>query len=293
MDVISMGWDNVLPVLGCFESIVHRLVKPTRGESRMRTSLAFTALTALAITACSISTTPNSFTIKSQTKYTGSNAVTKTATTSYTAGSKITIDNANGDVSVTGVAGLDKITVTTNVFAFADIEADGNAAIADVTSTIAIQESQGAFTIKCGKAQSAHASAGTSTTGCEGFAVQVPAGTAAEPLNLSATAENGEITGTALIGSVTIHSENGAATASIGAAPGAVIEVSSANGDVSLALPQDFATDAITLAPGSPGKVNNTAFPDVTDANSAHRKTGGAKSITVKTDLGDVTLKSQ
>jgi len=256
-----------------------------------RSSFAFLALIGLAITAgCSVSTTPNSFTLKTQTKFVGSNAVSKTATTDWASGSTITIDNGNGDVVVQGTPGLTKITVSTKIFAFADVEADGDAAIADVTGTVAIDESSGNFNIHCSTAKSSHASAATGTTGCEGFTVQVPAGAAATPVTVTAAAHNGTISATGLVGSATIHADNGDATASLTPVAGSTLAVSSGNGDVALSLPSDFTTDAITLT-GSP--VVNTAFPDVNETTIAHRKSGGAKSITVSTELGKVSLLQQ
>jgi len=235
-----------------------------------------------------------SVTIKPQTKFVGSNAIAKTATRALVASDAIEIENANGDVAVVGDATATTVSVTTKVAAFADNQADGDAAIADVTATIAIDESAGKFYIHCSEATTAHGTAARGTTACEGFTVTVPAGSSTAPLTLKATAHNGQLTATGLNGSATVHSDNGDVTASITPAVGSSIDVSSGNGDVSLALPATFSADTVTLTAGGPSpKVVTTDFPDVLQTSSANRKAGGAKSISVTTELGDVTLKKQ
>jgi hypothetical protein len=260
-----------------------------RSSSFASHSLSLAAAAAVLVLGCNATVT-----IKPQTKFVGSSAVAKTATRDLTAADAIEIENANGDVVVNGDPTATKVSVSTKVAAFADNQADGDAAIADVTATIAIDESTGKFLIHCSTAQSTHGSAATGTTACEGFTVTVPAGSATAPLALKATAHNGQIDATGLSGSATIHSDNGDATASVTPGVGSSIEVSTANGDASLALPAAFTADTVTLTPGGTGaNVTTTDFPDVLQATSANRKAGGAKSITVSTELGDVTLKKQ
>ncbi len=233
-------------------------------------------------------------TIKPQTKFVGSNAVSKTATRPMSATDTIEIENANGDVVVKGDPSATTVSVSTKVAAFADTQADGDAAIADVTSSIAIDESTGKFYVRCSEAATAHGTAARGTTACEGFTVTVPAGSATAPLTLKATAHNGQITATGLNGAATIHTDNGDATASITPGVGATIVVSSGNGDVVLAVPASFTADTVTLTPGgASSKAITTDFPDVLQQSSANRKAGGAKSITVSTELGNVTLKKQ
>jgi hypothetical protein len=124
--------------------------------------------------------------------------------------------------------------------------------------------------------------------------VQVPAGTTTAPITVKATAHNGQIDATGLVGSAVIHSDNGDATASISTAPAAVIEVSTENGDASLALNADFSADSIVLQPGGPAATKvTTDFPDIDTPTSPHKASGGAKSITVKTGNGTVTLKKK
>ena len=251
----------------------------------MRTSLVL-LLVSTAV-ACTV-------TVKTQTKFVGDQPVTKTASRSYATTDAIEIENANGDVVVQGVPNLDKITVTTKVFSFADVKSDADAAIADVVSSIAIDESAGKFYIHCSTAKTGHGSAANGTTGCDSFTVQVPAGSATAPIALKATAHNGQINATGLVGTADIHTDNGQATASVSTAPAAVIALSSGNGDAVLAVNADFTADAIVLTPGGPAAAKiTTDFPDLDQATSPHRAAGGAKSITVSTENGTVTLKKQ
>ena len=233
-------------------------------------------------------------TVKTQTKYVGDQPVTKTASRSLAAGDAIEIENGNGDVVVQGVAGLDKITLSTKVFSFADVKGDADAAIADVVNGIALDESTGKFYIHCNTASTSHGSAGNGTTGCDNFTVQVPSGTTTAPITLKATAHNGQINATGLVGSAEIDSDNGDATASISTAPAAVIKVYTKNGDASLAVNGDFSADTISLvsAGAAPGKITGD-FPDLDTPTSPHKASGGAKSITVQADNGTVTLKKQ
>jgi hypothetical protein len=243
--------------------------------------------------ACSVSTTDHSITFTGKTKYTGDTPATKTASASYTSGDVIEVENANGDVRVTGVAGLTSITVTARPFAWAESEADGRAGIMDVTSSITIDESVAhKFYIHCSTASASHGTAPTSLTGCDAFTVQVPTGASDQPLILKATAHNGPITASGLFGNAIVHSDNGDASASVTPTVASAVEVSSGNGSASLALPADFTADAITLT-ASGGAVTATDFPDWSSTTSSHRQSGGARSIIVETELGDVTLRKQ
>jgi hypothetical protein len=266
-------------------NVWHALQSNEPEESPMR-SASFLLVATVVFAGCTV-------TVKTQTKFVGDQPVTKTASRSVASGDVVEIENGNGDVVVQGGSG-DKITLSTKVFSFADVKGDADLALADVVNTIAIDESAGKFYIHCNKAASAHGSAGTGTTGCDAFTVQVPSGTATAPLNLKATAHNGQINASGLTGTAVIHTDNGNATASLGIAPAAVIEVSSGNGDVSLALPANFTADAIVLTPGGPGAQKiTTDFPDLDSAASTHKAAGGAKSITLTTENGTVTLRKQ
>lgn len=139
------------------------------------------SLVAGLLAGCSVSTTDNSITFKTQTKYTG-DTVNKEASKDF-ADETIVIDNQNGDVVVKGDPSATKISLTTTPFAFADGkdekagttgEPDAQAAMKQVIDSIVIDESQaGTVTIKCAQASSKVGSAATGTTGCDGFTVTV------------------------------------------------------------------------------------------------------------------------
>ena len=99
-----------------------------------------------------------SLTIKPQTKFTGATPVTKTASRALAATDVIEIENGNGAVVVNGDASATTVSLSTTVFAFADNQTDADAALADLTGTIALEESSGKFYIHCNEAASSHGS---------------------------------------------------------------------------------------------------------------------------------------
>ena len=275
-------------------------------------------LGAAALSACSISTTPNSVTIKTQPEFDGA-AVTKTATRDWT-NESIEIENANGDIIVRGVPGLTKITVTATPFARADkeLEADAQATLADVVSSITIDESNGRFYVHCNTGSS-HGTSASGNSGCHAFTVQVPAGSATAGLALKATAHNGDIiasnlsaaagqqllvlsgngsaSASGITGGAKVHTENGDVKASITPTQGSVIETSTKNGDVTLSLPADFSADVIQFKIGSGEKVSIVGFgADLTAASTSRGTAGaGAASVLLESDFGidGVTLRAQ
>jgi hypothetical protein len=229
---------------------------------------------------------------KTQTKYLADTPVIRTASADYTPGDTIEIADANGNVNVTPVVGLTKIQVSATPFAFADTKSDADPAIIEVTGTIAIDRGSNGFRVHCSESAMQHGSAAYEMTGCD-LDVRIPAGDPTQGVSLNVATYKGDVTLSLLFGSATIHSGIGEVTAYVFPTPGAVVDVLSGNGDVTLTLPVNFTTDSITLTSGGPRpKVVNYDFPDVNDTASAHRKPGGAKSITVKADNGTVTLKS-
>jgi hypothetical protein len=282
--------------------------------------LAVLALGALSLAACSVQTTPNGLIVKTQHKYLGSQ-VTKTSQGDWSNGATIEILNQNGDVVVQSDATTTKITVTTTPFAFADPDkqSDADQALADVTSLITIDEAtQGKFYIHCSEASKQYGSAGVGTTGCDSFTVTIPATDTNNPLGLfqaksqngnvtasnlygqvgkqiTVLSENGDVKGTGISGDVQIHTENGDAIGSVSVQQGASIEVSTGNAanGATLALPSDFATDALSMTASS-GKVNILGFSDLTPTSTSRGTAGaGARSVTLTNGFGDVTLQSQ
>ena len=272
--------------------------------------------------ACSVSTSPNSITFKTQTKYLGENQ-TKEATAAWN-GEEITVDNKNGDVLVQGDSTTTKIFVTAKPFAFADGkdetkgttgEPDAQAALRDVIASIAIEESAGKISIHCGQANGNHGSAAQGTTGCDAFTVHVPQGSATKGLTLSSVAQNGSntatnlyaadgaqikigsgngsVTATGITGGANLKSDNGDLVASVTPTQGSVVEVTTGNGDITLSLPTDFAADKVSLTAG--GKVSVEGFTDLTAGSTSRGNAGtGAASITATaSSLGDLTVKAQ
>jgi hypothetical protein len=272
------------------------------------------AVGALVIAACSVSTTPNSITLTAQTKYTGG-TVTKQSQGTWN-GQLIHVFNQNGDLTIVADPNATNVSLTAIPFAYADPDAgaDAQAAIADVTNLIGIDESNG-FAVNCPIAQSNHGTAKNGTTGCS-LTVTVPAGTTQLGLTLDGHAgngpltaqgtftadtgaqvilrsDNGDVSGVQIVGGAKARSENGTVTAAFTPTVGAVEEASSGNGDVTLGLPANFAADSLQLSAPS-GNVNITGFSDITATSTSRGAAGtGAKSITVTTDLGNVTIQSQ
>jgi hypothetical protein len=286
-------------------------------------TLGLLGLLGVIVAGCSVSTSPNSITFKSQTKYTGEPQA-KEAAAAWN-GEEIAIDNKNGDVVVVGDPNTTKVSVTATPFAFADGkdaqkgttgEPDAQAALKEVIASVVIEETGGKITVRCGQANGGHGSAAQGTTGCDGFTVHVPSGSAQKGLTLSAIAENGSntatnltaadgaqiqigsgngtVSATGIVGGANVKADNGDLTASITPTKGCEIAVTTGNGDITLSLPSDFAADAISLTAG--GKV--TIDPGIVGLTATSTSKGtpgtGAKSITAKaSSLGDLNVLTQ
>jgi hypothetical protein len=276
----------------------------------------------LIVSACSVSTSPNSITFKTQTKYTGENQ-TKEALAAWN-GEDIAVDNKNGDVLVQGDSTTTKIFVTAKPFAFADGkdaakgttgEPDAQAALKEVIASIVIEETAGKISIRCGQANGNHGSAAQGTTGCDAFTVHVPQGSATKGLVLSSVAQNGSntatnlyaadgeqikvgsgngsVTATGITGGANIKADNGDLIASITPTKGSVVEINTGNGDINLSLPADFSADKISFTAGQ--TVTVSGFSDLTATSTSRGTAGtGAASITATaSSLGDLIVKPQ
>lgn len=243
--------------------------------------------------ACSVTTGPcpdgsgTCTTLKTQTKYT---STTPYAGNAAYDGKPIVIENANGSLTVTGGAQA-TISATATPFAFADNEADADAAMADMGITIDETSIPGKIHVQCTQPRSTHGSAASGTAGCQGMNVSVPSGSAAAPINLIITGHNGDVAATALVGQTILHADNGNANLTITPVTGMAIESSSDNGDVTLRLPSDFAADKIRI------EANNgaftTTFSDITTATTTRGVEGtGAASVVLLTQNGNATLTS-
>jgi hypothetical protein len=113
-------------------------------------------------------------------------------------------------------------------------------------------------------------------------------------VQIQVTTDNGKASGTGITGSVKVHSDNGEAVGGVVPTPGSQIEVSTKNGGATLSLPAGFACDALTLsAPSGTVTVASGFTNTVTATSTSVGMGGGAKSVVVSTDLGDVTLQPQ
>jgi hypothetical protein len=259
-------------------------------------------------------------TVKTQTKYVSSSPTALTSSAAWVA-QPIEIENANGSVTVVSAAGATNISVSAVPFGYADNQSDGDAAVADVTSTVKLDEiapdttQPGHIYVHCAKAATAHGTAQTGTTGCD-LTITIPAGSATQGVPLKVTShngpvsvstvtavvgqqiiiqsDNGPVTATAITGGVKAHSDNGPVTASFLPTMGANMEASTEVGDVALSLPSNFATDHLTLT-ATQGAVTVNGFgADVTEKTTSRGAAGtGAGQIVATTGLGNVTLSSQ
>lgn len=277
----------------------------------MRTTLiALAGLIALAASGCSVSSTADSITLKSQTKFSEAN-VTRDATNAW-AGEKIVVDItgpsgaiSSGDIGIKVQydASATKVSANARIVAFADKEDESSAqqSIVDVKGNYAITTAGGVTTVSC-KPSGGHGSSGSGTNGCEYIIVTVPAGSTAQPVSVKALSNNGDITITghgAITGATEANAQNGDIDCTVDANQGSSVAVKSANGDVTVRLPSNFAADKIDLVADDPidpavPDIVTTAFPDV--QNGAGRGTAGtgATRIAAERDgIGKVTLASQ
>jgi hypothetical protein len=255
--------------------------------------------------------------VKTQTKYVSSTPTALTSMATWVS-QPIEVQNANGSVTVVSAPGATNVSVSAVPFAFADNQTDGDAAVADVTSTIKLDEiapdatQPGHLYVHCDHAASGHGTAQNGTTGCD-LTITIPAGSATQGVPLSVTAhngpvsvstvtavtgqqiiiqsDNGSVTATGITGGVKAHSNNGPVTASFIPTAGANMEASTEVGDVALSLPASFATDRLTLT-ATQGTVTVQGFgADVTDKTTSRGAPGtGAGQIVATTGLGNVTL---
>ena len=117
------------------------------------------------------------------------------------AGQPISITNdgvnplsGSGGVEVTTSATATKITVSAVFAAHADDDkkADADATIKDALGTLVIEESANGINVKCGHGN-AHGTSNVAGSGCKIIRVTIPAGSAAQPLDLTVGAGNGDI----------------------------------------------------------------------------------------------------
>ena len=253
--------------------------------------------------------------VKTQTKFVASTPTSLIAMNAWTT-QAIEIENANGTLTVISDPSATSVKLSAVPFAFADVQADADAAITDVTSTIAIDESMpGQIYAHCAGASGAHGSAGAGTTGCD-LTVTIAPGSATQGVPLKVTSHNGpvtvstvyaaasqqiliiasagDITATGITGG--ISATGSAGDVSISAAPtvGANYTLTTQAGAVTLSLPSTFSADHIALTASSGSNINVVGFTDITAISTSRGAAGsGAGTITESSGAGDVTLQSQ
>lgn len=219
----------------------------------MRSSLvAFVGL-GFVVTACSVSTTDNSITFKTQPEYVDSSQPAKTSAADW-AGEEITINN-DGVNPLTGTGGVEitvdpnatKITASAVFAARADTEAEAQESIRDAIGTFNISEG-GSFAVSC-KHGGTHGTSKSASSGCKLLRVTIPAGTEQQPVRLTVGSGIG---GIRFNGAVTASylkvDENGVGDVDVKVTPvkGAEIIVTGEN-VVSVSVPSDFSAEQVVL----------------------------------------------
>lgn len=193
--------------------------------------------------------------------------------------------SVNGGANIKGVAGLTKITVKARILAMADDtdQASAQLSLAEAAKTLKVTKSAGGkFVIECGHGQS-HGTSTSDTSGCELLDIQIPAGDAAKPVSITTALGNGDLSVTGITVQDAQINGDGNTEASLSFVQGATINVVSASGNASLAIPSGSSADAVTVS-GDAAK-SSSDFAEV-KVNAAAVSIGtvgqGAKSINVE-----------
>ncbi len=250
------------------------------------------------LAACSVSTTSNSITLKTQKEFVDTNDITLTSTTDWD-GSPIKVQNdsvdfvnGEGGVKIVIDANATKITAVGHFTARADDDAhisDAQQSIVDAKQTFTMN----GFSVSCGHGQT-HGTSGSGSSGCKLVTVTIPAGTAAKPLDLTVGDGNGgvEFSGTALAKALTVQ-ENGTGNLAINVDPQKGSSVSIKAGfDVVVGLPGTFAADSVSLAGGQQASdIDTSAFPGLETGKGFGTAGTGAASFSVETGgVGTIKL---
>lgn len=108
-------------------------------------------------------------------------------------GEPIAVGNSEGSVRVVGVPGRTTVRIRAQFVVGANSDADADAAFADLASGLKVERVDGMLSVACPKAKTWHGSVDPASTGCSTFEVEVPAGTADVPVDLSVYAGFGGI----------------------------------------------------------------------------------------------------
>jgi hypothetical protein len=103
------------------------------------------------------------------------------------------VSSSQGSIQVVGVAGKKNIEVRARFVAGANSQADADAAFADIAKNITVAKRDGRWVVDCAHASAWHGSVDPESTGCTSMRVEVPAGTRAVPLSVTARAPFGGV----------------------------------------------------------------------------------------------------
>jgi len=268
----------------------------------MRTSLWMGGLVAVMAMGCSVSTTDNSITFKTKTKFEASNASTLTYDVEWT-GQPIVINDdgvnpATGDTGLTVVAGADttRVSLTAKIVSFADVEADAQLAIKDVQDGLKIEEKDGKIVVTCGHGQ-AHGSADQAGSGCDKLTVNVPAGSLSKPMDLTVGLGIGDLNVSGVVGTINAKG-NGVGDVDVNVTPtkGSTVDVEG-EGAVVVRLPYDFSADVVNLSVDDSASVDTADFPGIVSGQAYGTVGQGASRVSAKSNgilsSDTVTLKKQ
>lgn len=224
----------------------------------MRSSFLFVSgvlgLVALS-TACSVSTTDNSITFKTQPEFVDPNQPAKESSKDW-AGEEIVIKNAGvnpmlgtGGVTVNFDATATKITAKADFVGRADTEADAKLSIADAIATFKIDEASGRVTIECGNGGK-HGSSSAAASGCKRITITLPAGSETKAHKLTVSTGMGDIkfSGAPTVSSLLVDNNGVGGVVDVSAIPvkGANIVVTGED-DVVVRVPANFSADSVVL----------------------------------------------
>lgn len=267
----------------------------------MRSSFAFVlgALGLAALSGCSVSTTDNSITFKTQPEYVDSTQPAKSSSKAW-AGEPIQI-NSDGIQVAGGTSGITvvvdpsatNVKVQADFVARADTEAEGKLSIADAIQTFSLDESNGQITINC-KHGASHGSSSAANSGCKRMTVTIPAGSASQPHKLTVGLGNGDIkfSGAPTVANLLVDNNgSGDVDVSAVAAKGSKIVVTG-EFSVIVRLNADFAADnvVLTVPPDSlsteaenAARLVTSDFPGMKSGSPYGTQGTGAQELNVQT----------
>lgn len=171
----------------------------------------------------------------------------------------------NGGVRVVASPTATTVSATARMlgFAFPEDKSAAEQSIFDAKSTFTITSDASTITVRCGNGQS-HASSNAGDSGCELAEITIPAGTAAQPLDLTVLIGNGDLNldlGSAVITNVGANNNgSGDTIARLPATDGASISINNTKAtDITATMPSGFSADEILLQADADKIVNNVS----------------------------------